>query len=212
MKHRYSIIAVIAGTLLATACNPTDPLTLLGGQFRIESTEDFVLAGVQLDSLENLTPGQILEVISLWSQGSCPVDFELNVGIFNPNDGSGGTTVIPVSLSSFLWDLYLDGDSGEAFDTTWVASGALLEPFEVPGSGETVILPLDISFDAFVVLGELGPVAFIDLALAIGGVDSGMRDADHLGRVLVVAEPTLSTPFGPYTYPGNLYINLDWVD
>jgi len=212
MRHRICIIAVLAGILLVTSCNPTDPLTLLGCQFRIESTEDFVVAGIQLDSLENLTPGQVLEVISLWSQGSCPVDFELNVGIFNPNDGSGGTTVIPVSLSSFLWDLYLDGDSGEAFDTTWVASGAMMEPFEVPGSGETVILPLDISFDALVVLGELGPVAFIELALAIGGIDSGLRDPEHLGRVLVVAEPTLSTPFGPYTYPGSLYINLDWVD
>jgi hypothetical protein len=206
------IPAVVAAVLGGLACSITDPLTLLGCQFRIESTEDFVVAGINLDSLGSLSPFQIAEVVAAWSQGNCPVDFTLNVGIFNPNDGSGSSTVIPVSLSSFLWDLYLDGDSGIPFDTTWVASGALNEPFEVPGSGETIVLPLEISFDAFVLLEELGPLEFIDLALAIGGLDSGLRDPDHLGRILVVAEPTLTTPFGPYTYPGSLFINLDWVN
>jgi len=203
---------LVAAALLGLACSVTDPLTLLGCEFRIENTEDFVVAGIQLDSLESLTPLQIAEVVAQWSQGNCPVDFTLNVGIFNTNNGSGSSTVIPVSLTSFIWDLYLDGDSGVPFDTTWVASGALNEPFEVPGSGETVILPLELSFDAFVLLEELGPLEFIDLALAIGGLDSGIRDPAHLGRILVIAEPTLSTPFGPFTYPGSLNINLDWVN
>jgi hypothetical protein len=93
-----------------------------------------------------------------------------------------------------------------------VASGALNQSFEVPASGETVVLPLEISFDAFAMLEELGALAFIDLALAIGGIDSGIRDPEHLGRILVIAEPTLDTPVGPFTYPGSLFINLDWVD
>ncbi len=204
--------SLVAAVILGLACSVTDPFTLLGCEFRIENTEEFVIAGIHLDSLESLTPLQIAEVVAAWSQGNCPVDFTLNVGIFNPNDGSGSSTVIPVTLTSFIWDLYLDGDSGTPFDTSWVASGELNVPFEVPESGETVILPLEISFDAFVLLEELGPLAFIDLALAIGGIDSGIRDAEHLGRILVIAEPTLSTPFGPYTYPGSLFINLDWVN
>ncbi len=204
--------ALVAAVLLGLACSVTDPITLLGCEFRIENTEEFVVAGIYLDSLESLTPLQIAEVVAAWSQGNCPVDFTLNVGIFNPNDGSGSSVIIPVSLTSFIWDLYLDGDSGVPFDTAWVASGALNEPFEVPASGETVILPLELSFDAFVLLEELGPLEFIDLALAIGGLDSGLRDPGHLGRILVIAEPTLSTPFGPYTYPGSLNINLDWVN
>ncbi len=205
------VLSVFAFSLLA-ACSPSDPFTLLRCQFRIENTEDFFVAGIQLDSLENLSPAQIASVIATWTSGSCPVDFTLNVGIFNPNDGSTGPDIIPATLTSLVWDLYLDGDSGESFDTTWVASGVMSEVLEVPGSGETVILPLDISIDAFVVMGEMGPLDFIDLALAIGGIDSGLRDSDHLGRVLVMAVPTITTPFGPMTYSGSLCINLDWVD
>lgn len=197
---------------LLTACSPTDPFTLLRCQFRIENTEGFFVAGIQLDSLENLSVTQIADVVATWASGSCPVDFTLNVGIFNPNDGSTGPDIIPATLTSLVWDLYLDGDSGESFDTTWVASGIMNEALEVPGSGETVILPLDISIDAFVVMGEMGPLDFIDLALAIGGIDSGLRDSDHLGRVLIMAVPTITTPFGPMTYSGSLCINLDWVD
>ena len=206
-----AVLSVFAFSLL-TACSPDDPFTLLRCQFRIENTEDFVVAGIQLDSLENLSAAQIAEVVSTWASGSCPVDFTLNVGIYNPNDGSTGPDIIPATLTSLVWDLYLDGDSGDSFDTTWVASGVMSEALEVPGSGETVILPLDISFDAFAVMGEMGPLDFIDLALAIGGIDSGLRDSDHLGRVLLMAVPTVTTPFGPMTYSGSLCINLDWVD
>ncbi len=212
-KILVPIVALCIFTFfLLMACSPDDPFTLLRCQFRIENTEDFFVAGIQLHSLENLSPAQIASVLSTWASGTCPVDFTLNVGIFNPNDGSTGPDIIPATLTSLVWDLYLDGDSGESFDTTWVASGVMDQELEVPGSGETVILPLDISIDAFVVMGEMGPLDFIDLALAIGGIDSGLRDSDHLGRVLVMAVPTITTPFGPMTYSGSLCINLDWVD
>lgn len=212
-KILVSIVTIsVLGAALFTACSLDDPLTLLRCQFRIENTEDFYLTGIQLDSLENLSVTQIAEVVSIWISGSCPVEFTLNVGIFNPNDGSSGPDIIPATLTSLVWDLYLDGDSGDSFDTTWVASGVMSEALEVPGSGETVILPLDISLDAFAVMGEMDPLDFIDLALAIGGIDSDLRDDDHLGRVLVIAVPTVTTPFGPITYSGSLCINLDWVD
>lgn len=212
-KILVSIVTLsVLGVAFLVACSPDDPFTLLRCQFRIDNTENFYVAGIQLDSLENLSVEQIAAVVSIWASGSCPVEFTLNIGIFNPNDGSTGPDIIPATLTSLLWDLYLDGDSGDSFDTTWVASGIMSEELEVPGSGETVILPLDISLDAFVVMGAMGPLEFIDLALAIGGIDSGLRDEDHLGRVLVAAVPTITTPFGPMTYSGSLYINLDWVD
>ncbi len=198
--------------MIISACSPTDPLTLLRCRFRVEDTSDFSVTGIRLDSLESLSPVQLAQVVSVWAGGSCPVDFTLDIGIYNPNDGITAPEIIPVTLTGFAWDLYLDSDSDSTFDTTWVASGALAQELEVPGSGETVILPLDISFDAVALLGEIGVTNFIDLALAIGGIDSGLRDDDHLGRILVVAEPTISTPFGQMQYPGSLNINLDWVD
>jgi len=211
---RRSII--VSGFLLVSvflvACSPSDPLTLLRCQFRIENTEDFFLTGIQLDSLESLSAVEIAEVVAVWATGSCPVDFTLNIGIHNPNNGSTGPDIIPVTLTSLVWDLYLDGDSGIAFDTTWVASGTMNTPLEVPGSNETVLLPLDISFDAFALMSEVGVLDLIDLALAIGGINSSLRTSDHIGRMLVQAVPTISTPFGDMTYTGSLNISLDWVD
>jgi len=212
MRKSIILSGILLFSVLFIACSPLDPLTLLRCQFRIENTEDFVVTGIKLDSLSSLSVDQIAQVVSVWASGSCPVDFTLNIGIYNPNDGSTGPDVIPVTLSSLVWDLYLDGDSGLAFDTTWVASGTMSEPLEVPGSGETVLLPLDISFDAVTLMSEMGALEFIDLALAIGGINSDLRDGDHIGRMLVTAMPTITTPFGPMSYSGSLNISLDWVD
>lgn len=212
MRRTFILSGILVVSFMLTACSPTDPFTLLNCQFRLENTEDFFITGIQLDSLETLSVVQIAEVVAVWSTGSCPVDFTLNIGIFNPNNGSTGPDIIPVTLSSLVWDLYLDGESGVAFDTTWVASGTMTGPLEIPGANETVLLPLDISFDAFAFMSEIGVLNFIDLALAIGGIDSGLRDEDHLGRMLVTAVPTISTPFGDMTYSGALNVSLDWVD
>jgi hypothetical protein len=189
-----------------------DPLELLNCSFRIESTEDFVVAGIELDSLSELGVDDLAEFLSYWGSGVCPVDFTLNIGVTNPNDGSGGTGTFPATLSSFEWDLYVDADSDPGFDTTWVVSGSLAEPWTIPGDGETHLLVLDIGFDAFSLADIMGPMEFIELALAIGGIDSDLRDEDHLGRLLMRADVEVDTPIGPISYPGSLWIGLDWVD
>ncbi|MBN1433409.1 hypothetical protein JW921_01530 [Candidatus Fermentibacterales bacterium] len=198
--------------LLLPSCNPMDPLELLDCSFRVEGTEDFSVAGIVLDELEELTPGQIADFMSYWLSGSCPVSFTLDIGVTNPNDGSGGTGSFPATLSSFEWDLYLDTDSGSGFDTTLVVSGSLAEPWTIPGDGETHVLAIGIGFDAFDLASILEPMEFIDLALAIGGIESDLRDADHLGRLLLRADVAVDTPIGPLSYPGSLWIGLDWVD
>lgn len=212
MRKSVILFFLLAVSLLLTACSPDDPFTLLRCQFRIENTENFAVTGIQLDNLGSLTVPQIATVVGVWASGSCPVDFTLNIGIHNPNNGSSGPDIIPVTLSSLVWELYLDGDSGISFDTTWVASGTMSQALEVPGTGETTLLPLDISFDAVALMGEMGALNFIDLALAIGGIDSDLRDEDHIGRMLVTAVPTISTPIGSMSYTGALNISLDWID
>ena len=212
MRKSIILSCFLVISVFLTACSPDDPLTLLRCQFRIEDTEDFVVTGIQLDNLSSLSVAQIAEVLAVWGSGSCPVDFTLNIGIHNPNNGSTGPDIIPVTLSSLVWDLYLDRDSGIAFDTTWVASGTMSQPLEIPGADETVLLPLDISFDAVSLMSEIGALEFIDLALAIGGIDSDLRDGDHIGRMLVAAVPTISTPLGQMSYSGSLNISLDWAD
>ncbi|MBD3370002.1 hypothetical protein GF402_06540 [Candidatus Fermentibacteria bacterium] len=207
---RYMV--VLSGLLALCSCDVTDPFTLLRCEFRVESTKDFYLAGVSLDSLESLSSSQVAQVLAAWAEGECPMDFTLNVGIRNPNDSSSAGMDIPATLTDFGWDLYLDTSDDGDFDTTWVCSGSLGSPFEVPEGGETVILPLDVAFDAFALLGSLDPMFVIDLALAIGGIDSDIRDPQHLGRLYIKTLPEFDTPLGPITYPSELLINLDWAD
>lgn len=203
-------LAVI--TAVSCSCSITDPLGFANLSFRLENTEDFAICGIELDNLSELDASQILQVVSYWAEGEVPVDMILNVGIHNPNDGSSGFLLAAATIVSMPWDLYMDSEDGSGFDTTWVASGEWLDPFEVPGDSTTTILPLDISFDAIQVLSFMDALDFIGLALAVGGIDGDLRDDEHLGRLLLEVQPSVDTPFGTFTYPDPLGVRLDWVE
>jgi hypothetical protein len=207
-------VALLAAAAMLTACSCglSDGYDLLRCSFRTEGTEDFVMAGIPLDSLGSLSAGQLAGALAVWQGGSFPVDFTLNVGIRNPNETTSSGVPIPAELTCFDFDLYMDTSEEGTTDTSWVFSGSLGEPLTVPEGGETEVLPLEISLDAFVLLEQLGPLRVIDLALAVGGIDSDIRDPQHLGRLWIQAVPEFETPLGPITYPGTVSINLDWTD
>jgi hypothetical protein len=207
-----SVVAAALVLALVCSCGLSDAYNLLRCSFRVEATEDFVMAGIPLDGLDSLSGEQLVTALSCWENGSFPVDFTLEVGIRNPNEGSSSGPSIPAELTRFDFDLYLDTSGDGSVDTTRVLSGGLGAPLVVPEGGETEILPLELSLDAFALLSELGPMAVIDLALAIGGIDSDLRDPLHLGRVYVRAVPEFDTPLGEITYPTAVTINLDWTD
>ncbi len=209
MKNMVPAAAVL---LLTAACDLSDPLGLGRLSFTLGGTDDFTVCGIVLDSLDSLDPLQVLDVVEMWSQGEAPVDLVLDIGIRNPNTGAAGLVLTAATIVSMPWDLYMDATDDEGFDSTWVASGVLLDPFEVPGDSSTVYLPLDVSFDAFAVLSLLDPLDFIELMLAVGGIDGDLRDEDHLGRLLLRIEPSVDTPFGPIDYPDPVWVWLDWSD
>ncbi len=201
----------LAGALLPCACGSGSTVFDLC-TFRLESTEDFTVCGILLDDLDQLTVGQAAQVAAAWAQGDVPVGFTLDIGVRNPNDGITGPLLDLVQVTDLPWDLYLDADEGSGFDTTWVASGEILDPVEVPGDSETVIVPIEVEFDGLTVLEELGPVAFIELMIAVGGVDGDIRDSEHLGRMVLETEPSIDTPFGTMEYPEPVWVGLDWDD
>jgi hypothetical protein len=205
-------LAVPAAIVLLAACDGSGPTLFDLLCFRLENTEQFSVCGIALDSLDSLSPSQIAGVLAAWAEGQVPVDFTLNIGVRNPNNGIVGPLLEVATIVEMPWSLYMDDSSEEGFDTAWVASGTLLDPVEVPGDSETVIIPLEISFDALQVLESAGPMGLIDLVLAVGGIDGDLRDEDHLGRLLLNAEPSVETPFGSMEYPGGLWVWLDWSD
>jgi len=203
-------IPALSALLLGLACDGSGPAIFQLLCFRLEGTAQFIVCGIDLDSLDSLTPVQLSGVLAAWETGQVPVDFTLDVGVRNPNDGITGPLLSLAQIVDFPWDLYVDQSSGSGFDTAWVASGEILDPVDVPGDSETVIVPVAVSFDAVQVLDALGPLGFVDLVLAVGGIDGDTRDEDHLGRLLLRAEPSVDTPFGTMEYPGGIWVWLDW--
>ncbi|PIE53149.1 hypothetical protein CSA37_02780 [Candidatus Fermentibacteria bacterium] len=211
MRNRV-LMLVVAGVLLLSGCGVTDVLNFLNAEFRIENTSEFRICGINISDLGSLTPFQIAEVVSVLAGGVCPMDFTMGLGIKNPNTGVSGLPKMSITLTSLDYDLFLDTIEGSEEDTVQVADGLFTGEFGIGDDGVVAVLDLGIEFDGIEVLGLLEPMDFISLALAIGGIDSNLRDEDHLGRLLMFGVPAIETPLGDMTWEEGFWIGLDWTD
>lgn len=206
------ILLLPAAFLLFTGCGVTDFLTFVDAQFRIENTSEFAICGIDISDLGSLTFSQAATVASYWLQGECPMDFNLGLGIKNPNVGGAGLPKISITLTTLDYDLFLDPIEGEDEDTVQVANGLFSGDFGIGDDGTIAVLDLGIAFDGFQIFEIIGPAGIIDLALAVGGIDGNIRDEDHLGRLQMFAVPTIETPLGDMTWEEGFWIGLDWTD
>lgn len=205
-------ILVFAALLLFSGCGITDALSFMKASFRVENTSEFSICGIDISDLGSLSVAQAATVASFWLQGECPMDFYLGLGIQNPNTGDSGLPKISITLTSLDYDVFIDAQEGPAEDLIEVAEGLFTGQFGIGDDGLTAVLDLGIGFDAFQVLGILGPAGVIDLALAVGGIDGNIRDEEHLGRLSMFALPTIETPLGDMTWEEGFWVGLDWTD
>lgn len=198
--------------LLVTGCGLTDILTFANANFRVENTTEFAICGIDISDLGSLSASEALTIGQYWIQGQCPIDFNLGLGIKNPNIGSSGLPKIAITLTSLDYDVFMDTIEGVEEDTVQVAEGLFSGAFGIGDDGEIAVLGLDVAFDGFQILGILGVDGIIDLALAIGGIDGDIRDEDHLGRLQMFMVPTIDTPLGDMTWEEGFWVGLDWTD
>ena len=198
--------------LLTTGCGVTDVLSFLNAEFRIENTSEFAICGIDISDLGSLSVVQAATIGAYWLQGECPMDFNMGLGIKNPNTGQSGLPKISITLTSLDYDLFMDPIQGEDEDTVQVAEGLFTGEFGIGDDGTIAVLDLGIEFDGFQVFEILGPAGIIDLALAVGGIDGNIRDEDHLGRLQMFAVPTIETPLGDMTWEEGFWVGLNWTD
>jgi hypothetical protein len=210
MKGKLLIIPALF--LVLTGCSLTDILTFANASFRVENTTEFAICGVDVSELGSLSVPQALTIGGYWLQGQCPMDFNLGLGIKNPNTGNSGLPKIEITLTRLDYDIFMDTIEGSAEDTVQVADGLFTGKFGIGDDGQIAVLGLGVGFDAFQILGLLGVDGVIDLALAVGGVDGDIRDEDHLGRLQMFMVPTVETPLGDMTWDKGFWVGLDWVD
>ena len=192
--------AALAAVLLLQSCAALgDMASALANlqrlKFKIGGVRDFRLLGISLagkNRLADLGTADALRIAQAYASKKLPVEFVMDVLALNPNDGTGGTTRTVSTLTRLECRLLID-------DRPTVI-GNIDQPIEIPGTGQEAVIPLRLSLDLLEFFGDRRYEDLLGLALAIGG-RSGSPS-----RLALDAQPTVSTPMGPITYPGRLTI------
>jgi hypothetical protein len=79
-------------------------------------------------------------------------------------------------------------------------NGNLSKTFEIPGNGQTTIVPLEMSVELYEYLEQKGYEGMANLALAVSGLGGGGA------RLKIDALPTVSTFIGDIQYPNRITI------
>ena len=174
----------------------TNALTNLKNcQFKLENVNNFSLAGITLNNKKSISDFSLTDGFKLtqaFASKQFPAAFTLNVSAKNPNDGKGGSQQTTATLTSLDWRLLID-------DTPTVA-GDISHSFDIPGTGQSTIIPLGVNLDLYQFFGKQGYDKIVNLALALGGVNSSPT------RLKLDVHPTISTPIGPMSYPGRITV------
>lgn len=196
MKKASSIIAIILITISFHQCSIYQTLTNLSRlQFKIGEVNSFRVSDLDISnksSINDFNPTDVLKLTTMFTQGKLPVSFVLNVDAKNPNDGTGGYSKTDATLKSFKWRLFIDDKE--------TITGDIDAPVTVPGTGEITKIPLRINIDLLQFFKDQGFDKVLNLALTLGGKNG------TTSKITLYAQPTVSTPLGNITYPGELKI------
>jgi len=198
--HPAALALCLLLALLAPGCATVrgigdTALALRRLEFKLDGAHPGTLAGVDLAKASDpasLSAIDGLKLAQAYASGEWPFAFTLDVAVRNPNDGSGGGTSRVGLLESLAWTLELDGVE--------TISGDIPEPVTIPGTGETVILPLRMSLDLYRFFGDRGYEGLLNLALAVAGAEGSTS------KVVLSAVPTVSVGGIPLRYPGRIRI------
>jgi len=194
MRRLFSIAFVLSLLISGIQCSVYETLTNVSRlKFKVGAVNGFSISGISLSGKSKLGDFgalDLLKITSAFAQGSLPASFILNVDAKNPNDGTGGYKKSDATIQNFKWRLFLDDKE--------TISGELDQPLSVPGTGEVSTIPLKINIDLMKFFKDKGYESIVNLALALGGAQGSSS------KITLYATPTVSSPFGNITYPGEL--------
>ncbi len=193
MKKFLFLVLLVGCTQIQQITNSLSSLQKL--QFKLNGVTQMKLAGVDITRISSPSSLSIADGLALtqaFARKTLPTSFTLNVDAKNPNTGTAGTRQTAVTLKDLDWRLFID-------DKQTVA-GNLQSPLEIPGNGQTAVIPLGVSLDLYSFFAEKGYDGLVNLALALGGANGSAA------RLKLDAQPSITTPFGPMTYPSRITI------
>jgi hypothetical protein len=199
-RHVISASLIILSVFLLQSCAMLGEMArtlnnLERLQFRLQGVDDFSLAGIRISLKSQLRDFSVMDGIQLLAAFRAQrlmARFRLNVEALNPNDGSDGSTRTIATLARFDWRLLIDDQP--------TVSGGIDRPLEIPGTGQSSLIPLRMEIDLYEYFGDNGYNDLLNLALALGG-----RRGD-ISRVALDARPSVSTPLGDIIWPERITI------
>ncbi|MGQ9799010.1 MAG: hypothetical protein ACUVRG_06925 [Ignavibacterium sp.] len=196
MKKQFLITAIFLSVFTLYQCSLYQTITNLSRlQFKVGEVNSFRVNDLDISdksSLKDFNAADLLNLTSIFTQGKLPVSFVLNVEAKNPNDGTGGYARTDATLKSFKWRLFIDDKE--------TISGDIASPITVPATGEVTKIPIRVNIDLLQFFKDQSFDRVFNLALTLGGKNSSTS------KITLYATPTVSTPIGNITYPGELKI------
>ncbi|HEX2963599.1 MAG TPA: hypothetical protein VHO43_17515 [Ignavibacteriales bacterium] len=162
-------------------------------KFKLDSINGLQLNGIPVSgktSLKDFSATDLLSITSAVASKQLPVSFVLNVDALNPNDGKGGNPQTNAQVTKFPWKLFIDDKE--------TITGDISSPISVPGVGQDVKFPLKIQMDLFKFFNDRDYQGLVNLVLKLSGQQSNPVS------VKLVVRPSVSSPIGEITYPGEL--------
>jgi len=205
MERRTNLLLASFGAL--TLCIALNGCSALKGlpsalanlkrlQFKLDNVNNFTLNGVNLQRTATRGDVNLMDIGRLtaaFASRSLPAQFTLNVAVRNPNDGSSGRPATNLFLRRINWTLLID-------DRTTI-NGVTDQRLEIPGTGETKIIPITMSLDLYKFFGDRGFDDLLNLALAVGGAQGSSS------RLKLTARATVEVPpLAAFEYPGDITI------
>jgi hypothetical protein len=196
----FLAVFALAGVLALSSCAALDEMAsvlanLQRLKFKLSGVRDFRLLGIDIGGKAKLSEFSALDAVRLvqsYTSQKLPVEFVVDVLAVNPNDGTGGTRKTTSTLTGLECRLLIDGQP--------TVVGNIDQPIEIPGTGQESVIPLRLSLDLLEFFAGKQYEDLVQLALALGGKNAAPA------RIALDAQPTVSTPLGPITYPGRVTI------
>ncbi len=168
--------------------------------FKIDNISNMTVAGIKIfekRSINDVSTSDVLKLTAAYATKSFPADFTLNLLAKNPNDGTNGKQKTNAIISSLDYRLILDDVS--------TINGDIKSELTIPGSGQSIVIPLGMGLDLYKFFNDRGYESIVNLALAIGGVNSSPS------KVKLDIKPTVRTSLGPISYPSRItVIDKEW--
>ena len=164
-------------------------------KFKLGAVHDFSILGISLGGkarLQDFTASDGLRLLQAFGAKRLPAEFVLDILAVNPNDGTGGSRQTVTTLTGLESRLLIDGNP--------TVTGNIDNPIEIPGTGQESTIGIRLGIDLYEFFGQGGYNDLLGLALAIGGKNGSSS------RLSLDALPTVTTPFGPLTYPSRITI------